>query len=110
MTSPAKRSADPEPSPGFTVQQTPADAGGIQGVALWISTADSRAAGPKPASSIRRHGGCRGFTGPYPSTPLDERYEVVPTTLADGGNGLTDWADSFSKPRTPAPGRLDQMP
>ena len=21
--------------------------------------------------------GCRGFTGPYPSTPLDERYEVV---------------------------------
>lgn len=21
--------------------------------------------------------GCRGFIGPYPSAPLDERYEVV---------------------------------
>ena len=29
--------------------------------------------------------GCRGFTGPYPSTPLDERYEVVPATLTDPG-------------------------
>jgi hypothetical protein len=32
------------------------------------------------------HGGCRGFTGPFPSTPLDELYEVVLTTLTDTGN------------------------
>src|SRR5215470_9469224 len=31
----------------------------------------------------RHHGGCRGFTGPYPSTPLDERYEVVSNTVTD---------------------------
>src|SRR5215469_16597257 len=38
------------------------------------------------AGLARRHrGGCRGFTGPYPSTPLDERYEVVSNTVTDVG-------------------------
>src|SRR5262249_26704692 len=56
---------------------------------------DLSAVGRRPTSSIRRHGGCRGFTGPYPSTPLDELYEVVLTTLTDGDKALTDGADSL---------------
>src|SRR5215831_6580355 len=57
------------------------------------------------AGLARHHrGGCRGFTGPYPSTPLDELYEVVLTTLTDGSNGLALQATA-SEPSAAAPGR-----
>src|SRR5690349_15391933 len=65
----------------------------------------------RPASSIRRHGGCRGFTGPYPSTPLDELYEVVLTTLTDEATGFRGRAVpagcpnlTFHERRTSGPG------
>src|SRR5215472_5681481 len=74
------------------MQQTPTEVR-VPGVVPWASTADSCAAGRRPTSSIRRHGGCRGFAGPYPSTPLDELYEVVLTTLTDGDKALTDGTD-----------------
>src|SRR5690242_12810884 len=54
------------------------------------------------AGLARRHrGGCRGFAGPYPSTPLDELYEVVLTTLTDDGKRIHG--------RRPHQGRGGQM-
>src|SRR5262249_27799830 len=64
---PATRSAGVRGSPPGLILRTPAQLAA------------------RPASSLARHGGCRGFTGPYPSTPLDERYEVVSNTVTDVG-------------------------
>ena len=77
MTSPAWRQSR-------TVPTTRAIAGGSRGPPPGLALRTHAQPVDRPASSIRRHGGCRGFTGPYPSTPLDELYEVVLTTLTDG--------------------------
>src|SRR5262249_60665399 len=58
------------------------------------------ALGPSNGAGLQRgrRGGRRGFTGPYPSTPLDERYEVVPTPLTDGATG---YPEAPRRPLTP---------